>query len=84
MSQWHGGKGSKPRKVDKGKFSENWDKIFRKEKDVGLGFNDGFPPPNGFWEHYCEVEKDKMGVEKGFPCNWCGKMEEDLELDNDA
>ena len=30
----HGGKGSKPRPVDRKKFDENWDKIFRKkEKD---------------------------------------------------
>lgn len=28
MSNWHGGKGSKPRKVDPKKFAENWDKIF--------------------------------------------------------
>ena len=31
MSQWHGGKGSTPRKVDKKKFDENWDKIFGKK-----------------------------------------------------
>ena len=30
----HGGKGSKPRSVDRKKFDDNWDKIFRKkEKD---------------------------------------------------
>ena len=31
MSQWHGGKGSRPRKVDKKKFDENWDRIFGKK-----------------------------------------------------
>ncbi len=31
MSAWHGGKGSTPRKVDKKKFDENWDKIFGKK-----------------------------------------------------
>jgi hypothetical protein len=33
MSAWHGGKGSAPRKVDKKKFDENWDRIFSKKKD---------------------------------------------------
>lgn len=28
----HGGKGSRPRKVDKGKFDSNWDNIFGKKK----------------------------------------------------
>lgn len=30
VTQWHGGKGSDPRRVDSQKFSENWDKIFKK------------------------------------------------------
>lgn len=64
------------------KYRDNYDKIFRKEKDVGLGFNDGFNAPKGFWEHHCEVEDALMGVEKDFPCNWCGKTEEDFELDS--
>ena len=34
MSAWHGGKGSTPRKVDKKKFDENWDKIFGKKNDA--------------------------------------------------
>jgi len=33
MSQWHGGKGSKPRPVDKKKFDDNWDRIFGKKKE---------------------------------------------------
>jgi hypothetical protein len=34
MSNWHGGKGSKPRPVsDKKKFDDNWDAIFNKNKD---------------------------------------------------
>lgn len=32
MSQWHGGKGSKPRPVDKKKFDDNWDRIFGKKQ----------------------------------------------------
>lgn len=32
MSEWHGGKGSKPRPVDKKKFDENWDRIFGNKK----------------------------------------------------
>ena len=27
---------------------------------------------DGFWEHYCMVEKDIMGFEKGVKCDWCG------------
>lgn len=32
--QWHGGKGSKYRKVDAQKFADNWDAIFGKNKDI--------------------------------------------------
>ena len=38
MAQWHGGKGSAQRKVDKEKFSDNWDKIFGKKNDTDLKF----------------------------------------------
>lgn len=40
MTQWHGGKGSAQRKVDKQKFSDNWDAIFGKkeEEDKDLKF----------------------------------------------
>lgn len=40
MVQWHGGKGSTSRKVDKKKFNENWDKIFGKKDDVLDSYND--------------------------------------------
>jgi ribosomal protein S27E len=34
MSDWHGGKGSNPRPVNKSKFNENFDRIFgRKNMD---------------------------------------------------
>lgn len=38
--QWAGGKGSAQRKVDKQKFSDNWDAIFgkKKEEDKDLKF----------------------------------------------
>ena len=36
--QWSGGKGSAQRKVDKQKFSDNWDKIFGKKNDTDLKF----------------------------------------------
>ena len=39
MSQWHG-KGSTPRKVDKKKFDENWDRIFgKKDQDKPVDNN---------------------------------------------
>ena len=38
MAQWHGGKGSAQRKVDKKKFEDNWDKIFGKKNDTDLKF----------------------------------------------
>jgi len=38
MTQWHGGKGSSQRKVDKEKFNDNWDKIFGKKNDTVLKF----------------------------------------------
>jgi len=31
-SQWHGGKGSVPRAVDRQKYEQNFDKIFNKNK----------------------------------------------------
>ena len=30
--QWHGGKGDKPRGVDKSKYDEGWERIFGKPK----------------------------------------------------
>jgi hypothetical protein len=38
MTQWHGGKGSAQRKVDKKKYSDNWDAIFGKKNDTDLKF----------------------------------------------
>jgi len=41
---------------------------------------------DGWWEHYCVVEKDIMGFQKGVKCDWCG-MEEPIKIvvrdDND-
>ena len=34
QGQWAGGKGSAQRKVDKQKFSDNWDAIFGKKNDI--------------------------------------------------
>lgn len=28
-----------------------------------------------FWYHYCEVDKTILGVETGYPCNWCDVQE---------
>lgn len=35
-SEWHGGKGSSQRKMDKQKYSDNWDRIFgnKESKEV--------------------------------------------------
>lgn len=33
MSSWHGGKGSKPRKVSQQKFNDSWERIFGGGKD---------------------------------------------------
>lgn len=44
---------------------------------MGLGFSDGFKPEE-FWEHYCPVEKDVVGFEKGVECDWCGAKEKDV------
>jgi len=39
-SNWHGGKGSGRRSSqDDKKYSDNWDKIFNKEKEVFQEFN---------------------------------------------
>lgn len=34
MTTWHGGKGSEQRKTNRQRFSENYDKIFKKEKQL--------------------------------------------------
>jgi len=33
-SKWHGGKGSKRRPEDSKKYSDNWDKIFKKTPKI--------------------------------------------------
>ena len=33
-SNWHGGKGSGRRGSDDSKYADNWDKIFKKEKEL--------------------------------------------------
>jgi len=38
QGQWAGGKGSAQRKVDKKKYSDNWDKIFGKKEEKDLKF----------------------------------------------
>jgi len=39
-SNWHGGKGSGRRSSqDDNKYADNWDKIFKKEKEVFKEFN---------------------------------------------
>ena len=38
MAQWHGGKGSSQRKVDKKKYNDNWDRIFKQKADTDLKF----------------------------------------------
>jgi len=32
-----------------------------------------------FWEHYCPMENDIIGTEKGCPCNWCDATEENTQ-----
>ena len=39
QGQWLGGKGSAQRKVDKQKFSDNWDLIFSKNKVINSTSN---------------------------------------------
>ena len=34
MTQWSGGKGSRPRKGDKKRFDSNWDAIWGKNDDI--------------------------------------------------
>ena len=33
-----------------------------------------------FWEHWCPVEQDIIGTEKGHTCNWCDATENDEQL----
>jgi hypothetical protein len=82
-------------KAPSDKYRDNYDRIFKKKdfptnsfyqqdqgEDMGLGFNDGFPNATEFWNHWCPSEDGWIGTEKGYPCNWCGLTEEDLDESN--
>ena len=90
MSNWHGGKGDKPRKssISQEQMDANWEAIFgkkdqkHKQQDMTELNADGNRDRgrygeelSEFWEHYCTVEATKMGVAKGEECNWCGETE---------
>ena len=64
MSEWHGGKGSSPRRVDKSKYDSNFDAIFR---------NVVLDKP-AMWKHTCH--DGEIWVGEGQPCNWCGEKED--------
>ena len=36
-----------------------------------------------WWEHYCPVEEDIMGFQKGFRCDWCEISEEEYKKKNE-
>jgi hypothetical protein len=60
-------KGSKQRPTDTAKYSDNWDRIFKKPSlDEAK-----------FWRHECKKDKNCVYfVEVGHACNWCGKFED--------
>lgn len=76
MSQWHGGKGDKPRKVDPDKYGAGWDRIFNQPK---RGFNEPLDSGDAFWYHTCK-NNGPIHTMKGQSCNWCG-IKEDGTLD---
>ena len=63
------GKGSKRRPIDpkleRKVFEDNWDRIFKKKKDM--------------WDHHCK-HNGFISIQVGQACNWCG-MNEDGTLD---
>lgn len=67
MSEWHGGKGSKPRPIsDRKAYEDNWDRIFGKNKDA----------TSEFWEHNCK-HNGKLMIASGEDCSWCGESQDD-------
>lgn len=65
MAQWHGGKGSAQRKVDKEKFSDNWDKIFGKKDDTDLKFTTAEDFINSVSDEELDIDNEKdMGTEE--------------------
>ena len=64
--QWHGGKGSGPRKGnDQKKYEDNWEKIFGKNKQDQDRYteqlkNNGVEPANK--KHYGDVKDDNKNV----------------------
>ena len=71
VSNWHGGKGSKPRPlgVSTEQFEDNWDRIFNKSKQLNEVAHDDM------WVHRCPTE-GLISVGKGERCSWCGAFEE--------
>lgn len=53
--QWHGGKGDSPRKVDKTKYDEGWDRIFGKKERM----------PDNPWHDYKELTENGWKYENG-------------------
>ena len=63
--QWHGGKGSKYRKVNQEKFSDNWDAIFGKKNDTDLKFTTAEDFINSTSDNEGVLDGDKEEAEEG-------------------
>lgn len=59
MSEWMGGKGSKPRPVNKKRFDENWDRIFgsKSSDDKCNSCKKGYNGTNGNGYQPCGCKK---------------------------
>lgn len=71
------GKGSeqRPMQVDEKTFSDNWDRVFKKDPvyEEENPLERTVNPAKGIemWEHHCAIEGRHM-VAVGEECNWCG------------
>lgn len=75
-------KGSRPRPFDYAAFSQNYDKIFGKERKNNpeqaleelVAVNEELGLYDDMWYHMCP-EEGHIGTGKGEECSWCGKRE---------
>jgi len=65
-SNWHGGKGSGRRNSNEQAYADNWDKIFKKEKEVFKQFNSTRKgQDNVEWPERNNINKRESGDKNG-------------------
>lgn len=64
--EWSGGKGSVFRKVNMNKYTDNYDAIFRKKKQMGLLVDSNLSPENIPWSNIIQPEEFEWVIAKTY------------------